>query len=275
MSSFHKVCSNKYRELWVSDITEKDLNNLPIILLGLSDIKLFPIPIENVPKKVSTLFTHIQFFQSKITGRKLAAGTTTENQMGNGFNQKPINIIWDYQEIQDSKELDQIKETVVQVNYSLEDIPNKDINDVTLELHESDHHIKTITDIINHTETDAESKKLLESMIDKDKQKHAGKDEATIYLVKQLQKNCENKVKREEPEPFKYDENEFPPLNPQQQLKAHGQIMTSQDPENLGLDQYLKLNAQAYKVDIQKILKDKPIVEIGRENCSHCDPRFN
>ena len=50
--------------------------------------------------------------------------------------------------------------------------------------------------------------------------------------------------------------------------------MTSQDPENLGLDQYLKLNAQAYKVDIQNILKDKPIVDIGRENCSHCDPRF-
>lgn len=50
--------------------------------------------------------------------------------------------------------------------------------------------------------------------------------------------------------------------------------MTSQDTENLGLDQYLKLNAQAYKVDIQNILKDKPIVDIGRENCSHCDPRF-
>ena len=50
--------------------------------------------------------------------------------------------------------------------------------------------------------------------------------------------------------------------------------MTSQDPEYLGLDQYLKLDAQAYKVDIQNILKDKPIVDIGRENCSHCDPRF-
>ena len=81
--------------------------------------------------------------------------------MGNRFNQKPIKTIWDYQEVQDSKELDQIKETVVQVNYSLEDIPNKDINDVTLELDESDHHIQTITDIINHTETDAESKKLI------------------------------------------------------------------------------------------------------------------
>ena len=50
-------------------------------------------------------------------------------------------------------------------------------------------------------------------MIDKDKKEHAGKDEATIYLVKQLQKDCENEVKREEPEPFKYDENDFPPLN--------------------------------------------------------------
>ena len=50
--------------------------------------------------------------------------------------------------------------------------------------------------------------------------------------------------------------------------------MTNQEPKNLGLDQYLKLNAQAYKMDIQTILKDKPVVDIGRENCSHCDPHF-
>ena len=50
--------------------------------------------------------------------------------------------------------------------------------------------------------------------------------------------------------------------------------MTNQDPENLGLDQYLKLNAQAYKIDLMNILKDKPIVDIGRENCSHCDLHF-
>ena len=182
-------------------------------------------------------------------------------------------MIWNYREIQDSKELDQIKVTVVQVNYSLKDTSNKDMNDVILELDESDHQIQTITDIINHTETDAESKKLIKSMIDKDKQEHAGKDKATIYLVKQLQKDCENEIKKEEPEPFKYDENKFPPLT-KQQLKEHGQIMTNQDPKNLGLDQYLKLNAQAYKIDIQNILKDKPIVDIGRENCSYCDPRF-
>ena len=50
--------------------------------------------------------------------------------------------------------------------------------------------------------------------------------------------------------------------------------MTYQDHKNLGLDQYLKFNAQAYKIDLMNILKDKPIVHIGRENCSHCDPRF-
>ena len=48
--------------------------------------------------------------------------------------------------------------------------------------------------------------------------------------------------------------------------------MTNQVQENLGLDQYLKLNAQAYKNDLMNILKDKPIVDIGRENCSHCEP---
>ena len=50
--------------------------------------------------------------------------------------------------------------------------------------------------------------------------------------------------------------------------------MTNQEPESLGLNQYLKLNAQVYKLDIQSILKDKPVIEIGRQSCSNCDPRF-
>ena len=131
----------------------------------------------------------------------------------------------------------------------------------TLEL---DDQIQSLSDIINHLGTDTESKILIESMVTKDRQDHEGKDEATICLVKQLQKDCGDKVKKEEPEPFKYDENEFPPLT-KQQLKEHGQIMANQEPENLGLDQYLKLNAQAYKIDIQTILKDKRIFDIGRE----------
>ena len=89
---------------------------------------------------------------------------------------------------------------------------NKDINNVTLELDESDHQIQSLSDIINHPETDTESKNLIESMVKKDKTEHEEKDEATIYLVKQLQKDCDDEVKKEEPEPFKYDENEFPPL---------------------------------------------------------------
>ena len=50
--------------------------------------------------------------------------------------------------------------------------------------------------------------------------------------------------------------------------------MTSQESNSLGLDQYLKLNAKANKLEIQNILKDKPAVDVGKENCSHCDPRF-
>ena len=42
----------------------------------------------------------------------------------------------------------------------------------------------------------------------------------------------------------------------------------------MGLDQYLKINAQAYRIDIQTMLKDKYIIDVGREYCSHCDPRF-
>ena len=184
IDTFQNVRSNNYKNFWLRDITEKDLNNLPIILLGLSDIKLFPIPTDNVPNKLLRKFPHIQFFQSKITGRKLAAGTTTENSVDNRITPKPINIIWDYQEIKDSQELDQVDKTVVQVSYSLNDTQNKDMNDFTLELDESDHQIQTISDIINHPETDTESKELIESMINKDIQELEGRDEATIYLVK-------------------------------------------------------------------------------------------
>ena len=58
------------------------------------------------------------------------------------------------------------------------------INNITSELDKSDNKIYTIADIINHTETDPESKKIIEAMIDKDEKEHAGRDEATIHLVK-------------------------------------------------------------------------------------------
>ena len=68
MKTFQDERSNRNRKYWVDDITEEDLNTLPIILLGLSDIKLFPIPTTEVAKKLTSYFPHIQFFKSKITG---------------------------------------------------------------------------------------------------------------------------------------------------------------------------------------------------------------
>ena len=50
--------------------------------------------------------------------------------------------------------------------------------------------------------------------------------------------------------------------------------MINQNQNNLGLNQYLKLSAKAYKADLLNILKDKPVIPLGRENCSHCNPRF-
>ena len=156
MKTFQNVRSNKYKRYWVTDITEEDLNTLPIILLGLSDIKLFPIPTDNVTKKLTNDYPHIQFFDTKITGRKLAAGLTTFNSPVNGIPRKPINIIWDYQEIKDDQELDQTEETVIQVNYNLNETQNKETKDFTLEL---DDQIQSLSDIINHPGTDTERKK--------------------------------------------------------------------------------------------------------------------
>ena len=50
--------------------------------------------------------------------------------------------------------------------------------------------------------------------------------------------------------------------------------MINQNQNILGLNQYLKLSAKAYKDDLMNILKDKPVIPLGRENCSHCDPHF-
>ena len=47
-------------------------------------------------------------------------------------------------------------------------------------------------------------------MIEKDEKEHAGRDEATVILVKQLQADCKNEIKSEEQEP--YDEKDFPAL---------------------------------------------------------------
>ena len=77
---------------------------------------------------------------------------------------------------------------------------------------ESNEECQFLSDIINNHDSDIESKKLIESIMTKEQEEHAGTDEATICLVQQLQKDCENEVKQEEPEPFKFNDDKFPPL---------------------------------------------------------------
>ena len=121
------------------------------------------------------------------------------------------------QEVKDDQELEQAEETVIQVNYNLNETQTTETKDSTLEL-DNEFHLElndechSLSDIMNHHGTDIESKNLIKEIITKDKEEHEGKDEATLCLVQQLQNDCENEVKREEPEPFKYDDDEFPPL---------------------------------------------------------------
>ena len=156
MSLFTKARTKRYKQSWVSDITEENLNTLPIVLLGLSDIKNFPCPIDKryIALTLSKKFPHLQFYHSKLTGRKMAAGVAIgdpiENEIINNSN-----IICKYQEIPDPHEDNQIKDYAVQVNYHLESIPEKvrkQINEITSELedNQSDNEIYTIEDIINN-----------------------------------------------------------------------------------------------------------------------------
>ena len=146
--------------------------------------------------------------------------------------------------IPDPNEDNQIKDYTVQVNYHLKSIPDEvmeQINEMTSELddNQSDNEIYTIEDIIDNTESesDQESIKLIASMIEKDEKEHAGKDEATVNLVQQLQADCENEIKSEEQEPYKYDEKDFPALGSKQQSKGNGNIIINHNRNNLGLNQ--------------------------------------
>ena len=77
MSVFKETqCHHRYKEKWISDITEEDLDNLPIILLGLSDIRNFPIPIEN---------RHID---PKLLNHSLICNFTIANSQGKDWLQR-------------------------------------------------------------------------------------------------------------------------------------------------------------------------------------------
>ena len=136
------------------------------------------------------MFPHIQFYDSKITGRKLAAGMTinSSSQFISGFPKKQINIIWDYHEIDNDKNCDQENETVIQVNYNLNTVEPTETKASTLEIKnefqtELNDECQSLSDIINHHSTDLESKNLIRSIVAKDKEEHEGKDEATLCLA--------------------------------------------------------------------------------------------
>ena len=127
-----------------------------------------------------------------------------------------MNIIWNYQEIKPDQIIDLIdqpKETIIQVNYNLNTETKESTVGLDNELHlELNDECQSLSDIINNHDSDIESKNLIESIMARDKEEHAGTDEATICLVQQLQKDCEDEVKQQEPEPFKFHDDEFPPL---------------------------------------------------------------
>ena len=139
-------------------------------------MKNFSIPIDKIyiAPRLLNKFPHLQFYHSKLTGRKMvlgvAIGDPIEHEIINNSN-----IIYKYQEIPDPNEDNQIKDYAGQVNYHLESIPDEvmeEINEITSELedNQSNNKIYTIEDIINNTETetDLETIKLIASMIEND-----------------------------------------------------------------------------------------------------------
>ena len=86
----------------------------------------------------------------------VAIGDPIENEIINNSN-----IIYEYQEIPNTNETNQVKDYAVQVNYNSESVPDevmKQINEITseLEANQSNNHIHTIEDVIDNTETETD-----------------------------------------------------------------------------------------------------------------------
>ena len=95
---FKNLKMSRNKERWAHDITQEDVDTLPLILVGLNYSNLFPTPLptEIFGKVMKTKYPNMSFYKSIFTKNTLAAGV---KNLGSSYSES-INLIYHYQEIQ-------------------------------------------------------------------------------------------------------------------------------------------------------------------------------
>ena len=124
MRGFKLFQKSKTYKKWIGDVTQEDLGTLPIILVGLNYLKLFPIPIpkEKFGRLLRAKCPDISFYTSNFTGKTLAAGVYDQKIDDNEI----VNRVYDYQEL--STETPLFPPSAVNVSF----IPSKNSEDLKM-----------------------------------------------------------------------------------------------------------------------------------------------
>ena len=252
MDCFKKQMTKKGKKYWIEQITENDINTLPLILLGLNYQKYFPqeIPKHRFEKDFQLANSGMAFFTSVFSNKTLASGIKEVDIKGdlinlvnyrlteyNEFTERPkeefgkspvkVEIIHPDNSDQEniihevtSTDLDEIEKIIENK------VPSGIITiDDDEELQDQNHDIEIVKlnqaideDLQATLGTDKATIELI-NMIRFNDRVHEGKDEATIHLVSKLEaetnaEETQYNKQRDESVKLKVTKNaqNFPPL---------------------------------------------------------------
>merc|ERR1711867_47621 len=199
MEEFHQTQRGRAKTKWVDPITKDDIDNLPLILLGLNYRKHFPQPIPDKLFSQKFLRKHpdIVFSKSALTGKTMATGIESGlinsiqfgyheyNEGNENLSHKIVKV--NYSDSNESMthqpedidviDLDEIEEMILKDQYDMPIIGNNENIDSTV-----------INKIIYNDllDVDPSTLSLINTLQVQDLEVQTGQDEATLILVSKL-----------------------------------------------------------------------------------------
>ena len=205
MEEFQQDQKHKGQIKWVDPITKDDIDNLPLILLGLNYRKYFPqqVPDNTFTKKFLKNHPDIVFSKSALSGKTMATGIRESGL---------VNVLqFGYHEY--SGEDENLTHKLVKLDFSdsnesmthqLQNTDLADIHKIEQVFLQNQTDIITINDDENNDSTiineviqgdlpyiDQNTLSLIHTLQVKDHEIHTGQDEDTIILVNKLEKERE------------------------------------------------------------------------------------